>query len=103
MKTTIKNVSARVFLLFFSMLLGVYAMAQDAPSSQTESHAAVSHSESTTAAPDAAMWYANPIVWIVGGAVLLILIILAVRSGGGTTVVRDGGSSRTTTTTVRKD
>lgn len=103
MKTTIKNMSAKVFLLFFGLLSGVYAMAQDAPSSQTESHTAVSHSQSTTSAPDAAMWYANPIVWVVGGAVLLILIILAVRSGGGTTVVRDGGTSRTTTTTVRKE
>lgn len=101
MKQTMKNMSARAFLLFFALVSGAYAMAQDASTSQTESHAAVSHFESTAQVP--VMWYTNPIVWVVGGAILLIIIILAVRSGGGTTVIRDGGVSRRTTTTVTKE
>ena len=94
--------SAKVFLLFFGLLSGIYAMAQDDGSStHTESNTAVSHTQSA-AAP--AMWYTNPIVWVVGGAILLIVIILAVRSNSSsTTVVRDGGPTRTTTTTVRED
>ena len=104
MKRTIKNMTEKVLLLFFALLSGVYAMAQDAPSSQTESHSSVSQSQSTTQAPVAGMWYNNPIIWIVGGALLLIIIILAVRgSSSSTTTSRDGGTSRTTTTTVKED
>ena len=109
MKQTIKNMSAKVFLLFFTLLSGVYAMAQDAPTSHTESNVETSHSQTTTAVPDAGMWYTNPIVWVIGGAVLLIVIILAVRGGGGggtrssTVTTRDGGISSSTTTTVRED
>ena len=102
MKTTIKNISAKVTLLFFGLLSGVYAMAQDAASSQTQSNNTVSHTETTVPAPGAGMWYMNPIVWVVGGAVLLIIIILAVRGSSNTTVVRDGGPTRTTTTTIKE-
>ena len=109
MKRTIKNVAPKISLLFFGLLSGMYAFAQDASTTQSESNTTVSHTQSTTQVPDAAMWYTNPIVWVIGAAVLLIVIILAVRSGGGssssTTTTRDGGISRTSTstTTVRED
>jgi hypothetical protein len=106
MKRTIKNTTEKIFLLFFALLSGAYAIAQDAPASTTESHTSVSHAESATTSPDASMWYNNPIVWVIGGAVLLIIIILAVRgssSSSSSTTTRDGGTSRTTTTTVKED
>jgi len=103
---TIKSRSAKFFLVMFSLLSGINAIAQDSSSTKIESNSVVSHAQSGVST-DTAMWYTNPFVWVAGAAVLLLIIILAVRSSSSrtssTTTTGNGGISRSTTTTVRED
>jgi hypothetical protein len=100
MKNTIKGMGSKMFLLSLGLLFNVYAFAQDAGSTTTESNATVNHTaSSTTTAPAAAPgWLSNPIVWVAGGAVLLVLILIAVLSRNNS---NKSQISRSTTTTTR--
>jgi len=101
MRTTIQSISTKFFALSLLLLSGLYAIAQDTTTSQTTTH--VTNSESSGPNPDTAMWYTNPIVWVVAGVVLLIIIIAVARSGKKTVANSEVSRTTTTTTTIKED
>lgn len=82
---TFKNFAA---LVMFSLIQTIL-WAQDSTSSTT--------STSTTVTKETT-WYAQPWVWIVGGAVLILLLVALLRGGGS----NKNTSSRTDKVTVTK-
>ncbi|MCW3124260.1 MAG: hypothetical protein JWQ38_3752 [Flavipsychrobacter sp.] len=101
MKTTIQFAGTKLLFLFVCLLSGFYSLAQEEGTSQTSSTS--SHSSTTVAPADAAMWYTNPIVWVAGVAVLLLIIIFAARSGKGKVSNSEVSRTTTTTTTIKED
>ncbi len=101
MKSTIKSIGSKLFLLTFCLFANLYAFAQDEGAASQSSGSTVNQttSTSTTAPVPSAVWYNSPILWIVGGALVFILILVAImssRNSGKTDVTRS-------TTTVIKD
>ena len=90
-----KRVCNNIFRIASVVLLAImnsYAWAQD--SSGSSSHTVTTETTSTTTTE----WYAQPWVWIVGGAVFIIILIALLRGNSrkdttevnrSTTVVRD--------------
>ncbi len=83
-------IKTRIFkpasMLFFLMVTGAIALAQD--STVTSSKSSIATTETTT-------WYAEPWVWAVGGLVFILLIVALVKGNSG-------GSGRTDKVTVTK-
>jgi len=94
MKQLIKNVATKFFLSMLVILSSVtFVLAQDSGGSSSSSTSTTTTSSSTQ------NWYAQPWVWIVGGAVFILLLVALVRgskSGDSVSVTR-------TTTTERND
>ena len=82
---TYKNFAALIMFCFIQTVI----WAQDSTSSST--------STSTTVTKETT-WYAQPWVWIVGGAVLILLLVALLRGGGS----NKNTSSRTDRVTVTK-
>jgi len=91
MKQSSVGALSKFLLLFFSSFLQVAIWAQD--SSSSSSNVTVTKETTTTTTT----WYAQPWVWVVGGAVFIIILVALFR----------GNSSKTTdvsrSTTVIKD
>lgn len=102
MKSTIQYAGTKLSFLFVLMLSSLYSLAQDG-GAITSTNSVASHSESSVAPNDAAMWYSNPIVWVIGGVILLIIIILAAKSGKQTVSDTEVSRTTTTTTTIKRD
>ena len=82
-------------LLVFFQGLGI---AQDSSGSSSSSSKTTSTTSTTTTDQ---MWYAQPWVWIVGGAILLLIIVALVRGNSGTSAGRS--DSVTVKKTVTRD
>ena len=93
MKQVIKTVTAKFFLSLLVILSSVtYALSQDSGGSS-------SSVTTTTTSSQSQNWYAQPWVWIVGGAVFILLLVALVRGGKS----GDSVSVTRTTTTERND
>lgn len=92
MKRICSNIAFRLWAVFLLTFMSASLLAQDSTGSSTKVTTTETTSTSTTE------WYAQPWVWIVGGAVFIIIIVALIR----------GNSSKDTrevsrTTTVVKD
>jgi len=100
-KTTImKQLIQKVFTKFLLSLLVIsssvtFALAQDSGGGSSSS----TSSSTTTTTSSTQNWYAQPWVWIVGGAVFILLLVALVRGGKS----GDSVSVTRTTTTERND
>ena len=93
MKQIIKTVTAKIFLSLVFILSSVtFALSQDSGGSS-------SSVTTTTTSSQSQNWYAQPWVWIVGGAVFILLLVALVRGGKS----GDSVSVTRTTTTERND
>ncbi len=85
MKQLIKKTTVRSLItLSILSLIGTIAWGQDSGGS----------TEVTTTHTETQTWYAEPWVWILGGAILLILLVALLRGGSGSKVT----VTKTTTT-----
>ena len=67
---------------------------------QEEANSTSSSVSTTTTTTTERTWYAEPWVWIVGGAVFLLLLVALMRSGGN----REGRTDRVTVSkTIKTD
>ena len=80
------------FLIVFLSITAAISYAQDSVTS------AVSTTASSTT--ETTMWYAEPWVWVVGGAILILLIVALTRGGGSTPTGRTDQVTVTKTTTT---
>ena len=73
MKQLCKFINFKAFLVtLFLIVMQVLTFGQDGGSNSVTT---TTHTESQT-------WYAQPWVWIVGGAVFILLLVALVRGGG---------------------
>ena len=86
MKTLVRTYGIRAFFIFLlSCLIGAVVLAQDNPGTQSNNSSSTTTTETTTTT-----WYAQPWVWVVGGALVVLILVLALRGRGesSTTVVK---------------
>lgn len=65
----LENVKNKLVLFVMTMLVSVYAFAQEKVTAEVD----INKSTTTTT------WYAQPWIWIVGGAVFILLLVALVR------------------------
>ncbi len=90
MKRICNNIIFRLWVVFLSGFMSTALWAQDS----THSSNTVTTSETTTTTTE---WYAQPWVWIVGGAVFIIILVALLRGNSSdktevsrsTTIVKD--------------
>ena len=94
-----KSLGTKLFFLSFCILSGVYAIAQEGG---TATQTTESHSSSSSVVPETgAMWYTNPIVWVVGGLVFVLILVALLSKRGNVSATEV--TRKTTTTTEIKD
>lgn len=93
MKAIVKKTLPFLLLSFFSFMHLFVAAQDNTGSNNSGSTNKTVTTETTTTTTD---WYAQPWVWIVGGAVLLIVLVALLRGKGSntkevsrTTVIKD--------------
>ena len=94
-----QNVKMLITLVFFSFMQLVL-LAQDSGSSSSSSSTTTTRKVDVSIDNDA--WYANPIVWVIGGA-LFILLLVALLRGGGSSSTTSASDRVTVTKTVERD
>lgn len=97
-------ISYKAFVAMFILsLMQVMAYAQEtgSGSGSTTSGGGSSSSSSTTTTTTTETWYAQPWVWIVGGAVLLLLIVALTRGGSRSAGTTGSHTDRVTVTKSR--
>ena len=91
MKRICNNIIFRSWFVFLLSFISSFLWAQDSTVSSNK----ITTSETTTTTTE---WYAQPWVWIVGGAVFIIILVALLRGGSGkdktevsrsTTVIKD--------------
>lgn len=76
----LQNSSVKMNMLFLLMFSAFGTFAQEQTGGATSGSTS---STVTTRTTTSEMWYAQPWVWVVGGAVLLLLLIALLRDGSG--------------------
>lgn len=88
MKNSILNIGSKLFFLMLCLTCGIQSFAQEGgTTSQTNTSQTNTNATTTSLPNDAAMWYSNPIVWVVGGIVLILIIVALVSRGNSKTEV----------------
>jgi hypothetical protein len=72
--STLKTISNKVFMLIFSMILSIAALAQETKK--------VDVNISTDGDGGGGSFFASPWVWVVGVAVFILLLVALLRGGG---------------------
>jgi hypothetical protein len=65
----LENVKNKLVLFVMTMLVSIYSFAQEKVTADVD----ISKSTTTTT------WYAQPWIWIVGGAVFILLLVALIR------------------------
>lgn len=68
----IKNTAARLTMMFLSLLVSVFAFAQE---KGTDINVDINKGGGSN-------WYASPWVWIIGAAVFILLLVALLRGSG---------------------
>jgi hypothetical protein len=94
MKRILSKKALPFLLMFFFSLIQFALFAQD--NTGTNSNSGTSKTTTTETTTTTTDWYAQPWVWVVGGAVLLIVLVALLRGNGSntrevsrTTVIKD--------------